>query len=173
MSSSVQSFCYQIFEVAFFFFFWKIFPTVFPCDRSEFFSRKGNCCALIAQKPQVLPKVHLLPQLIQGRHQPRQAQQWHSSSWTCSWPTFPPGWEKMAPRGLMSPPERCDLPAALASGEEPEPGAGGIHGCVGPWMGLFLSLGLHSARRESRVWHFCTGKLAEWLLWDNLWSSHS
>lgn len=50
MSSSVQSFWYQIFEVAFLFL--ELFPTVFPCDRSEpqFFSRKGNWCPVIAQK---------------------------------------------------------------------------------------------------------------------------
>lgn len=63
----------------------------------------------------------------------------------------------------MPPPERRVLPAAPSSGKEQEQEESvGVLAHEWDWTGrLFLSLGLHSALRESGVWRFCTGKLAE------------
>lgn len=122
MSSILQSLWYQIFEVAFFF-LGRYFPQSFPVTglSPRFFSRKGNRCPVIAQKPQTTsPAQSPPPAAARPGEKPAKtgsavAQQFMNLLLAYFFSRL--GKDGKA-RSLMSPPELCDLPAALASGEE-------------------------------------------------------
>lgn len=162
-SSGIQSFWYQIFEVAF---LGRYFSQSFPVTglSPSFSPGKGNWCPLIAQKPQTTsPAQSPSPAADHPGKKPAKTgpavhepalglvflqagKRWHPGGW-CH---------------LLSTVSSLQLHPVGKSRSWEQEESMGVLTHEWDWTGgLFLSLGLHSALRESSVWHFCTGKLAE------------
>ena len=74
-------------------------------------------------------------------------------------------WERWHPEVILSPPKHLVFSSALSMRKDhnQEDSVGWVYWPSEQDLGgrLFLSLGLNFALRESSVWHFCRGKLAE------------